>query len=358
MPEMMKTAVYYNNSDIRLEARPIPTIGPGEILAKTEACGLCGGETMEWYLLPRAPKILGHEPTGVVAEVGPGVTKFSVGDRVMVHHHVACMSCHFCNRGHFTMCEQYRRMTLHPGGFADYFRVPAETVQHSTYILPEHVSFEHGTLIEPLSCVLRGIKIAGIQPGDTVVVVGTGFMGMGFVQLARIWQAGKIIATDLNDWRLETARSLGATHTINPKEVDAPEALRALNEGRLADSVIVTAPSAQAWTAGLALCEKGATLHVNAPPAPGSTIAIDPNELYFKEISINSGYSSSHIDSKTTLDYIAAGRINADAMITHRFGLDQVEQAFQLILAAGESLKSVIKPALTQTDLLNLHVSI
>lgn len=344
----MKVAVYYNNSDVRLEERPIPEVGPGELLVKTEACGLCGGETMEWYLAPRAPKVLGHEPTGVVAAVGEGVEKFKVGDRVMAHHHVGCMSCHYCNRGHYTMCPEYKKVHLDPGGFAEYFRVSAHSAQFDTHILPDNVSFEQATVIEPLSCVLRGIKIAGIQPGDTVVIVGAGFMGMGFVQLARIWQAGKIVVSDLNDWRLEKALSLGATHTINPTKENGVKKLRRINEGRLADSVMVTAPSGRAWKAGLELCDKGATLHVNAPPAPGETIELDPNDLYFKEITINSGYSSSHIEARTILDYLSAGRIDADAMITHRFGLDDVSQAIQLVLEAGASLKSLIIPALTK----------
>ncbi len=343
----MNVAVYYNNNDVRMEERPIPEIGPGELLVKTEACGLCGGETMEWYLVPRAPTVLGHEPAGVVAAVGPGVETFKAGDRVMVHHHVSCMSCHCCHRGHYTMCPEHKQRQLDPGGFAEYFRLLANGVRFGTYILPHNVSFEQATLIEPLACVLHGIKIAGIRPGDTVVVVGAGFMGMGFVQLARIWLAGKIVVSDLNDWRLEKALSMGATHTINPLKENALEKLRQLNEGRLADGVMVTAPSARAWSAGLELCEKGATLHVNAPTAPGETIAIDPNDLYFREITINSGYSASHVDSRTILDYLSAGRIDADAMITHRFGLDGVGRAIQLVLQADASLKSLIIPSMT-----------
>lgn len=346
--EKMNVAVYYNNSDVRLEERPIPEVGPGELLVKTEACGLCGGETMEWYLAPRAPKVLGHEPVGVVAAMGEGVEKFKVGDRVTAHHHVGCMSCHYCNRGHYTVCPEYKKVHLDPGGFAEYFRVSAHSTRFDTYVLPDHVSFEQAALIEPLACVLHGIKVAGIQPGDTVVVVGGGFMGVGFVQLAHIWQAGKIVVSDLNDWRLEKALSLGATHIINPTKENAPEKLRDINEERLADAVMVTAPLGPAWKAGLELCDKGATLHINAPLSPGETIALDPNELYFKEITINSGYSASHIETRAILDYLVAGRVDADAMITHRFGLDEVKQAIQLVLEAGASLKSLIIPKLTR----------
>lgn len=344
----MKTAVYYNNRDVRIEERPIPELQPGDLLVKTEACGLCGGETMEWYLAKRAPKILGHEPTGVVEQVGPGENKFKEGDRVFAHHHVGCMSCHFCKRGFYTMCDHYGQTRLDPGGFAEYFRVPAENVRLDTLLLPDHVSFEEGTIIEPMACAMHGIKTAGIQPGDTVAIVGVGFIGQCFVQLASIWRAGIVAALDLNDWRLEKARSLGASHTINPAQTDAVEMLRSINNGRLADAVIVTAPSGQAWQMALSLCEKGGAFHCGAPPSPDVEISINPNSLYFREITINSAFSANHIETSAVLELLAAGRLNANAMITHRFGLEGVGEAIRMLLEAGESLKTLIIPAQTK----------
>jgi L-iditol 2-dehydrogenase len=353
----MKVAVYYSNSDVRVEERRIPDIGPGELLVKTEACGLCGGETLEWYLAPRAPKILGHEPTGVVVRTGPGVKKFKEGDRVFAHHHVACMSCHTCNRSHFTLCENYGKSKLDPGAFAEYFRVPAENASLDTLLLPDDVSFEAGTVIEPMACALKGLRIAGIQPGDTVAIVGSGFIGLCYLQLARTFSPGLIFSLDFNDWRLEKARSLGASNTINPLREDPVEKLRDLNGGRLADVVILTAPSTKAWESAYQLCEKGATLHNTAPTAPGETVRISPNDLFFREITLNSSYSATHRDTRAVLDLLAAQRLEAEALITHRFGLDGVAQAIQLLLKAGESLKSLILPGLPVSEAAKLAAS-
>jgi len=344
----MKVAVYYHNRDVRLEDYPDPVIGPGELKVKIDSCGLCGGDTMEWYLVHKAPIILGHEPTGVVVEVGQGVTRFKPGDRVFVHHHVGCLSCHDCRRGYFTMCEHFTETHIYPGAFAEYVRVPAENVQHDAHRLPDEMSFEEGTLIEPMACAIKGIKRAGIQPGDTVAVVGAGFMGLGFVQLARVWGAGKIIAFDFNDWRLEKAKSLGADCGINSGRVDGVQALQEINAGRGADSVIVTPNGIEPIEFGLKAAGKGATVLFFAPPHPDETLTLHPTpDLFFREITLTTTYSCNHVDTAQALQFIASGRINAKAMITHRFGLDRVADGIALITQAGQSIKSVIKPALT-----------
>lgn len=342
----MKVAVYHKRDDIRVEERPIPTIDAGEILVKTKACGFCGGEIMDWYIEPRAPKVLGHEPTGVVVQTGAGVTKVKEGDRVFVHHHVACMSCHYCNRGTFTLCDHYRQTGIDPGGFAEYFRVPVENVRLDTLVLPDNVSFEEGTIIEPMACALKGIRGTYIHPGDTLAIVGVGFMGLCYLQLARLQPVGRTFALDLNDWRLGKAKSLGATNTINTRAGDVVEELKRLNEDRGADVVIVTAPSVEAWELGLTLCEKGAILHLGAPASPDEVWCVRPTDLWFQEIEINSSYSATHMDTEAILNLLATGRVDANSMITHRFGLDDVAEGIRLLRAAGESLKILLIPDL------------
>lgn len=306
---------------------------------------------MEWYLASRAPKVLGHEPTGVVVAIGEGVEKFNVGDRVFAHHHVACMSCRFCARGLFTMCPHYRSNNLDPGGMADFFRVPEANVRLGALRLPDEVSFEAGTTIEPMACAMRGINLSDIHQGDTVAVVGVGFMGMCYLQLLNLSPAGKIFVLDLSDWRLRTALSLGATHGINPTDEDPLEKLLDLNGGYLADSVFVTAPNLKAWELGLSLCEKGAILHLGAPPPPGTTWELDPTELYFREIRTNSSYSASHNETRAVLNLLSNKRLNGEALITHRFGLHQVEEAIRLHVAGDQSLKSIVVPSLTSEGL-------
>jgi L-iditol 2-dehydrogenase len=353
--EMMKVAVYYNNRDVRLEERPVPPIGPGELLVRIEACGLCGGDTMEWYLVRKAPVILGHEPTGTVYKVGKGVEKFKEGDRVYVHHHVGCMACHYCRRGDFTMCEHFRQVNIEPNAFAEYVRVPAELVRLETHTLPDNVSFEEGTLIEPLACVLKGIKVAGIQPGDTVAVIGAGLMGLGFIQFARMWGAARIIAFDFSDWRLRKARKLGANHTINPSVEDGKARLLELNEGRGADSVIVTPHELAPVEFGLSLAGKGATVHMFAPPPPGAELKLDLNDTFFRQLTLTTTYSTTHIETRQVLDFLANGCIAAQELVTHRFGLDRVADAIQLLQQAGESLKIVIVPALADPEFSDTH---
>ena len=345
----MRVAVYYRNTDIRVEERLVPRSTPGEVLVKTEACGLCGGEAMEWYLAPRAPKILGHEPAGVIVEVGEDVTDFAVGDRVFAHHHVPCNYCRECQRGTPTYCSTYSKTNLDPGGFADYFRVPAENVPEMLK-LPEHVSFEEAAVIEPMSDCLYGIQKIPVVSGDTIAVQGVGFMGLCFVQLARLYPYARIVALDFSDWRLERALEMGATHVINPTRDDAAEVLRTVNEGRLADAVVSTAPSARAWEAALGLVGKGGTLHVNAPPHPDERVTVDSNNLYFSGVTINNGYSSTKAETNAVLQFIGSGRVDAKALITHRFGFDGAMEGIDLIVKAGESIKSVIIPSLTLTD--------
>ena len=349
VPGSMRAAVYYTNRDVRVEERPVPRIGPGEVLVRTEACGLCGSESMEWYQAPRAPRILGHEPAGVIVETGEGVSGYAVGERVFVHHHVPCHDCRDCQRGAHTYCQRYAASGIDPGGFADYFRVPAENVPEMLK-LPEHVSFEDACIIEPMSDCLYGMHKLRVLSGDTIAIVGVGFMGLCFVQLSRLWPFARIVALDFSDWRLERALEMGATHVINPKRVDAAEALREVNAGRLADTVVSTAPSAKAWEAALALVGTGGTLHVNAPPHPDERAEVDPNHLYFKGITVNNGYSSTGAETSAVLELMACGRVDAGSLITHRFGFDGTAEGIGLIMAADESIKSVIVPSLTRTS--------
>lgn len=344
MSKMMQAAVYYNNSDIRIEERAIPKVGPGDMLVKTVACGLCGGEAMEWYHAPRAPKVMGHEPAGIVIEVGKDVTKFKEGDRVFVNHHVGRIQSHLSLRGHFTRDPFYNKTELHPGAMCEYFLAPAINLETDTHIIPDHVSFEAATVMEPWGCVVGGLKVCGIQPGDTVAVVGNGFMGMGFIHMAALFGAGKIIALDFSDWRLAKAKELGADITINPKNEDAVEKLFDLTNGYGADTVIVTVPNTKAWEQAYALVGTGGTLHFGAPPPGDQNWTINPEKLYFSEVTFTSKYSADHHDTYQVLRWLDSGRIEPGLAITHRFPLDGIGKAFKLLVTADKSLKSIIYP--------------
>ena len=204
----MRVAMYYNNRDVRLEEVPTPRIGPGELLVKVLASGICGSDVMEWYRIKKAPRVLGHEIAGQIAEVGEGVKNYRVGDRVFVSHHVPCNTCHYCLNGHHTVCDTLRSTNFDPGGFAEYIRIPKINVDRGVFILPEEVSFEDGVFVEPLACVLRGQRLAHLSAGQTVFVIGSGISGLLHIALARASGAGRIIASDINEYRLKAAKKV------------------------------------------------------------------------------------------------------------------------------------------------------
>src|SRR5512139_563440 len=221
----MRVAMYYNNKDVRLEEMAKPRIGPAELLVKVLASGICGSDVMEWYRIKKAPRVLGHEIAGQIIEVGEGVKNYRVGDRVFVSHHVPCNTCHYCLNGHHTVCDTLRSTNFDPGGFAEYIRIPKINVDRGVFILPEEVSFEEGVFIEPLACVLRGQRLAGLHPGQTVLVIGSGISGLLHVALAGASGAGRVIATDISEYRLKAALQFGADECIHAKE-DVPSRVR------------------------------------------------------------------------------------------------------------------------------------
>jgi L-iditol 2-dehydrogenase len=339
----MKVARYYSRDDIRVEEVPVPAIGPGEILVRVAACGLCGSDLMQWYVEEKAPTVLGHEPVGVVTEVGKGVEAFEPGDRVFVHHHVPCCTCHYCLRGNYTLCATFKATHLDPGGFAEYIRVPAPNVERDVLVLPPEMSFDAASLIEPVATCIRGIERTGIQTGDTVIVLGAGVTGLIHLQLARLYGAGTIVITDFSAFRLEMARQLGADLALDARQ-DVLGALLAANEGRKADVVIVTAGSIQAMVQGIDLAGGGATVLLFAPSPPGVDLPISPHHLLFSEITVVSSYSCAPAETRQALKLIQLGRIHSRELITHRFGLSGVGQAIELANQAAESAKILITP--------------
>lgn len=350
IPKTMRVGVYYGPDDIRVEERPVPEIGPDEALVRMLACGLCAGEAMEWYSTKEGGKVLGHEPVGIVAAIGADVDSVSVGDRIFVNHHVGRLQSHWAIRGHFTRDPFYVDNRLYPGAMGEYFRVSANHLRADVHILPESIDDSVATTIEPWACVLGGLKTCGIQPGDTVVVLGCGFMGLGFVHMAQLFGAGSVIAVDFSDWRRKKALQLGATHVLDAAESDVASAVRSLNRGLLADVVIATVPAVSAWESARALVEPGGTLHLGAPTKPGTTWALDGSAAYFDEVTITSKYSADHRDTYQMIRLIESGRVDPRGAITHHLGLDDLAAGFKLLTEAGESLKIVMYPQLQEEE--------
>ena len=339
----MRVAMYYNNRDVRLEEVPTPRIGPGELLVKVLASGVCGSDVMEWYRIKKAPRVLGHEIAGEIVEVGKGVDQYKVGDRVFVSHHVPCNTCQYCLNGFHTLCDTLRRTNFDPGGFAEYLRVPRINVDRGVFVLPDEISFEDGVFIEPLACVLRGQRIARLRPGQSVFVIGSGISGVLHIALARASGARWIIASDVNEYRLKAAKKFGADKTILAKDVN-PLEIREINQGRLADLVIVCAGAISAYIQALQSVDRGGTVLCFAPLEPGLNFVFPFFDFWNDGISLLSTYGGSPFDITTAIELIRAQRLPLREMITHRLPLKKTGLGFQLVAGAKDSIKVIIEP--------------
>lgn len=339
----MRVAMYYSNRDVRLEEMPTPKIGPAELLVKVWASGICGTDVLEWYRLKQAPRVLGHEIAGEVVEVGERVRRFKRGDRVFVSHHVPCNTCHYCLSGNHTVCDTLHHTNYDPGGFAEFIRIPEINVDRGTFLLPPEMSYEEGVFIEPVACVVRGQRLAGVKPGRTMLILGAGLSGLLHLLLARISGLSRIIATDVNDFRLETARRWGATLAVSAHE-DLPARVKEANEGRLADLVVVCTGAASAFHQALQAVDRGGTVLCFATTEPGVDLPVPINAFWRNGITIMPSYACSPCDIFIALELLRAKKFPVADLITHRLPLEETGKGFRLVAEAGQSMKVIIKP--------------
>ena len=339
----MRVAMYYNNRDVRLEELPVPAIGAGELLIRTRASGICGSDLMEWYRIKKAPLVLGHEITGEVVEVGEGVKDFKAGDRVFSSHHVPCGKCRYCLAGHQSVCDLLRTTHFDPGGFAEYIRVPKINVELGTLRIPDTMTFDEGSFIEPCACVVRAQRFAGVGTGQTVLVIGSGISGLLHIQLARARGAARIIATDISDYRLQAALRFGADATIHGAQ-DVPVRLRDLNDGRLADRVIVCTGAMPAIQQAVKSVDRGGTLLFFAPTAAGIDVPIPLFDFWRDEINVVTSYAGSADDLKESLELIRDHKVRVADMVTHRLSLAEAGLGFQLTASGQDSIKVILDP--------------
>ncbi len=340
----MKVAKYYGANDIRIEDMPVPEVGPGEVLIRIKASGICGSDVMHWYREGRGPVVLGHEIAGEVAAVGEGVSAYRAGDRISASHHVPCNTCRYCLNGHHTVCDTLRRTNFYPGGFAEYVKLPPINVDRGVYLLPDEMSFEEATFIEPLACVLRGQRAAGIRTGLSVLVIGSGIAGLLHLQLAKALGASLVVATDITSYRLEAAKRFGADGTIEGRE-DVPVIFRDMNNGRPADIVILTAGAENAIDQAFRSVDRGGTILFFAPAGRGASVPLPVNDLFWRnEISLTSSYAANYEEHVTAMEFIRQRRVNVRDMITHRLPLDETGKGFRLVEDAKESIKVIIEP--------------
>ncbi len=339
----MLAAFYYNNHDVRVEEVPVPSIGEDEALVKVMASGICGSDVLEWYRVPKAPRVLGHEATGFISKVGSKVTSVKVGDRVFVSHHVPCNQCRYCQRGNHTACHTLHTTNYYPGGFAQYIQIPKINLEYGIYKLPDSMSFEECTFIEPLACVTRGQRLANLQKDDTLLIIGSGISGILHAQLAKFKGIQNILVADINPYRLELAKKFGAHHALNAKD-NLPQKLKEVNDGRLADQVIVCTGATSAAMTALDCVESGGTILFFAVPDPSVKLPVPINQFWRNEITMRTSYGAAPDDLEDSLKFLATGRLNVKDMITHRLSLREVQEGFRLMAEAGQSLKVILEP--------------
>jgi L-iditol 2-dehydrogenase len=339
----MRVAMYYNNRDVRLQHVPVPKVGPGELLVRIRASGICGSDLMEWYRVKKAPLVLGHEIAGEVVERGEGVSGFQVGDRVFASHHVPCGKCRYCTAGHQSVCDMLRTTHFDPGGFAEYVRVPRINVELGTLRLPDGMTFDEGSFIEPLACVVRAQRFARVAAGHTILVIGSGISGLLHIQLARACKAGLVVATDISDFRLDAARRFGADATLTSSE-DVPAKIRELNGGRAADVVIVCTGAMPAIQQAVRSVDRGGVLMFFAPT--NADVPIPLFDFWRDEISVVTSYAGSGEDLSESLELIRSKQVGVAGLISHRLPLDQTGRGFELAAAGQDAIKVIIDPVM------------
>lgn len=341
----MKVAKLYKFDDIKIENIPIPEIGTRDALVKVKACGICSGDVMSWYIERKAPLVLGHEISGEIVKIGEKIKKeisLKEGDRIVVHHHAPCMKCFHCRRGDYVQCEIWKKSKIIPGGLSEYILLPEINLKNDTLKLPDSVSFEEGALVEPTACVVKSLKRANIKKGDTLLIIGLGVMGQIHIMLAKAFGAGKVIGADMIAFRLEKAIQAGADHVIDVSKEDIFEKLKEITKGLMPQVIIVGPGKTDVISQSLKLVSKGGTLLIFTPTPPEEKLTISVNDIYFNDITITTSYSCGPEDMKMALSFIEKGTIKSDLLITHRFSMEQVSEAYKLTALAKDSLKCMI----------------
>jgi L-iditol 2-dehydrogenase len=325
----MLVAKYYNNNDIRLEHRPMPQIGLGEILVKVRASGICGTDVMEWYRIKKAPRILGHEIAGDIVESQSD--HYRVGQRVFVSHHVPCQDCKYCREDNETACDTLHQGNYDPGGYSEFVRVPKLNVDHGVYVLPDQVSYLEGTMVEPLACGVRGLGLIDLRPHHTVLILGCGISGILNIQLAKLTGA-RVVATDINEYRLRKAQEFGADVVLHgAQDINVP-----------AERVIVcTGAYAAVEQAFRCVDKKGIILFF---AIPNRDIAIPVPDFWRNELTVTSSYGAAPADLEAALKLIADQTINVKDTITQILPLTRIQEGFKIVAEARESLKVVLEP--------------
>ena len=352
VPTTMQAAVYRGKDDVRLERVPVPEIGAGELLVRIHTCGICGTDLKKISTGSHsAPRIFGHEMAGQVVKTGAGVKNFSIGDRVMVFHHIPCGECYYCSKKVFAQCPVYKKVGATAGfepsggGFAEYIRVMEWIVRKGVVKIPDGVSYEQASFIEPVNTCLKAIEALQLQADETALVIGQGPIGIILAALAKRTGA-TVVTSDLYPQRLKISESFGLGHNVNAGTEDPAARVRELTDGRGADAVILATAGNSLIRPAIEATRPGGRIMLFAQ-TQRSEVAIDPSAVCMDEKTLMGSYSASVDLQDENVKLVFSGEVNFAGLISHRFALAEAVKALRLAShPAPDSMKVVIQPGM------------
>ena len=342
----MKAVFIRGRGLVEVGETPVPNLSVGDVLVKMEACGICGTDVEKFLGVHLTPPKLGHEVSGVVEKIGSNVVgDLQIGDRVFVHHHVPCYTCHYCRRGDHTMCDTFSKTNIDPCGLAEYFRVPKYNVERGAVLkLPNNVDFDEATLIEPMACCLRALGKVKAEKGDDVLIIGTGPTGLLITGLLRLFGAGLIISSEVSERRLEAAGRMGAQILVNPSKESLLDRVYEATDGRGVDLAVVAVGAGKLIeTAANCVRKGGKVLMFGAPPG-GELFTYEAGKLFIREVSLIPSYSTTEIETNIALKLLESKQLDLRWLISHRFKLSQASEALKMAAEGREALKVVVNP--------------
>jgi L-iditol 2-dehydrogenase len=357
IPSVMQAVVYRGVNDVRLEEVPVPQIGAGELLIRVHTCGICGTDLKKISTGSHsAPRIFGHETTGVIAAAGEGVTTYAVGDRVMVFHHIPCRDCYYCEHKVFAQCPIYKKVGVTAGyepsggGFSEYVRVMDWIVERGGVVrIPDGVSFERASFIEPVNTCMKGVETMGLRQGETVLVIGQGPIGLILSVLARR-RGARVITSDLFPQRHTISRAFGLEENIDASKQDTVETIKSLTDGRGADAVILAVAGNGLIRPAMDATRPGGRVLLFAQTQHGEA-TIDPAAVCVDEKSLLGSYSASVDLQGESEQFVLGGEMEMERLISHSFPLQEAVQALQLAAhPKPDSMKIVIQPGSAWKD--------
>ena len=340
----MNPASVQKPSVISVDETRNPDLNPGELLIQMEACGICGSDLEKVFGNYGQPSMrLGHEPSGLVLDVGSGVTEFKRGDRVFTHHHVSCYDCHLCLHGNETMCKKYSETNLSPCGLSEQYVVPEWNVSHGGVLkIPDSISYQEAAMIEPLACCVRSWSKYSCREGDSAAIFGVGPTGMMHVMLAHAKKFSKIFCFDVNEFRLDFAKNFNITESIHSEDEQRKQKILDQTGGLGVDVAIVATSNLKALEDAIDMVRKGGAVMMFGVPSKGAMMNIDMSKIYSKEITLVTSYAASDKDTKEALDLLVSSKIDVRQLITHTYPIVDTQKAFDHARSGDRAMKIII----------------